>query len=215
MTDIHTLTHDTLNHWADDDQGPVALTLRQQLLPIDGEGGIVFPPTYADIGYSIDTLSDGTRVAQIDSVGSQANRLEPLFTREPYRHLVPQVEFDLGPCKETGAARTVSLLELAHRAGDAVVRSSSLAAEIDAAFKTLLRSHDAEPLARLAPTSLVFGTWDSRGTQVKRPRLIRAFIRAEDIDVLHAAAHYNSVWKLLDDDQKKVLADEALSLIHI
>jgi hypothetical protein len=41
--------------------------------------GVIFPPTYADIGYNIDTLADGTRVATIDTVGSQANRLEPIF----------------------------------------------------------------------------------------------------------------------------------------
>ena len=37
--------------------------------------------TGGEIGYSIDTLSDGTKVAQIDSVGAQANRMEPLFKR--------------------------------------------------------------------------------------------------------------------------------------
>ena len=52
---------------------------KQKLLPVEGEGGVIFPPTYADIGYNIDTLSDGTKVATIDSVGSQANRMEPIF----------------------------------------------------------------------------------------------------------------------------------------
>jgi CRISPR-associated protein Csb1 len=209
MTTVQIPSAATLNAWADDAQGPVALVLKQRLLPIDGEGGILFPPTYADIGYSIDTLSDGTKVAQIDSVASQANRMEPLFKDERYRGLVPQIEFDLGKDKEDGSARTVSLLELAHRAGDAVVRSSDLAAKMDAAFKALLRRHDAGPLVKLAPTSLVFGAWDSRGTQVKRPRLVRSFIRAEDVEVLHGAAQYNSVWKLLDEQQRKELKDIA------
>lgn len=209
MSELQSLTAEIIDAWAENGQDTVALVLKQRLLPVDGEGGIIFPPTYADIGYSIDTLSDGTKVAQIDSVPSQANRMEPLFKEPAYRHLVPQIEFDLGKSKDDDTERTVSLLELAHRAGDAVVRASGLAGEMDAAFKSILRKHDAGPLARLAPTSLLFGAWDSRGTQVKRPRIVRSFIRAEDIEVLHGAAQYNSVWKLLDDEQKKALTDEA------
>jgi len=208
MSQTQALSHDIINQWADNPKGPVALILKQKLLPVDGEGGVIFPPTYADIGYSIDTLSDGTKVAQIDSVPSQANRSEPIFMNDEYRDLVPQIDINLG--NKDDPERKVSILELAHRAGDAVVRSTNeLAAEIDEAFKTLLRTHNAVPLAKLAPTSLVFGAWDSRGTQVKRPRLIRSVIRAEDVEVLSTAAQYNSVWKLLDDDQKKALTDEA------
>ncbi|MBS3965366.1 MAG: type I-U CRISPR-associated protein Cas7 [Methylomonas sp.] len=208
MNPYQTLSHDIINQWADNPKGPVALILKQKLLPVDGEGGVIFPPTYADIGYSIDTLSDGTKVAQIDSVPSQANRSEPIFMEDDYKHLVPQIEINLG--NKDDKERKVSILELAHRAGDAVVRSTDeLAGEIDEAFKTLLRTHNAVPLAKLAPTSLIYGAWDSRGTQVKRPRLIRSIIRAADVEVLHTAAQYNSVWKLLDDDQKKTLTDEA------
>jgi hypothetical protein len=75
------LTAAIINDWADNKDGPVALTRKQKLLPVEGEGGVIFPPTYADIGYNIDTLSDGTKVATIDSVGSQANRMEPIFRR--------------------------------------------------------------------------------------------------------------------------------------
>jgi CRISPR-associated protein Csb1 len=208
MSQTQALTHDIINQWADNPKGPVALLLKQTLLPVDGEGGVIFPPTYADIGYSIDTLSDGTKVVQIDSVPSQANHSEPIFMNAEYKELVPQIEINLG--NKEDPKRKVSILELAHRAGDAVVRSSDeLAAEVDSAFKELSRTHNAVPLAKLAPTSLVFGTWDSRGTQVKRPRLIRSVIRAKDVEILHTAAQYNSVWKLLDDDQKKALADEA------
>lgn len=210
MTQSQPLTHEIINNWADNPKGPVALILKQKLLSVDGEGSIIFPPTYADIGYSIDTLSDGTKVAQIDSVPSQANRIEPLFKQPKYKDLVPQIEINLGKDKADGSDRMISLLDLAHRAGDAVVRSTEeLAVDIDAAFKALLKTHDAVPLAKIAPTSLLFGAWDSRGTQIKRPRLLRSFIRAENIDILHSAAQYNSVWKLLDDQQKKELADEA------
>lgn len=208
MTDPQPITHDMINGWADEQAGPVALVLKQKLLPVEGEGGIIFPPTYADVGYSIDELSDGTKIAQIDSVGSQANRMEPLFKQNEYKELVPQIEFILAKDSD-GQERRVSILDLAHRAGDAVVRSSTLADKIDKAFTDLLRKHDATALARLAPTSLVFGAWDSRGSQAKRPRLVRSLIHAENVDVLHSAAQYNSVWKQLSDEDKNALEKEA------
>jgi CRISPR-associated protein Csb1 len=217
--------------WATQPSGPVALRLTQRLVPVE-ESGIIFPPTYADIGYNIDTLSNGTRVATIDSVGSQANRLEPIFKAEstrPQDSLVPQVEIvirkeDCGACAacnrnaETAGKKqkreacsnphevTRSLLDLAHRAADAVVRSSpTLRALVDPALAALRRG-DAGPLCAIAPTSLVFGVWDSRGDSgEKRPRLVRSIIRAWDVEPLHAAAQFNSVWKLLDEQQQAEL----------
>jgi CRISPR-associated protein Csb1 len=56
-----TLTAETIDVWADDRNGRVALHLKQKLLPVEGEGAVIFPPTYADIGYNIDILSDGTK----------------------------------------------------------------------------------------------------------------------------------------------------------
>jgi len=230
-TGVVNVTHDLLNDWAAKPDGPVALRLKQRLLPVE-ESGIIFPPTYADIGYSIDTLSDGTRVVTIDSVGSQANRLEPIFksdSQDRNQWLVPQIEIvirteDCGGCSacrtnsEKGEAKrgrrercerprevTRSLLELAHRAADAVVRSSPTLLElVEPAFKALHRG-DAGPLCAIAPTSLVFGVWDSRGEGEKRPRLVRSIIRAWDVEPLHAAAQFNSVWKLLDEPQREEL----------
>src|SRR5271166_4489554 len=105
MTEPLKPTHNEINKWADDPQGPVALCLKQKLVPVEGEGGVIFPPTYADIGYNIDELPDGTKVATIDSVGSQANRIEPIFKstgkddegteKNPLAALVPQIEIEL------------------------------------------------------------------------------------------------------------------------
>lgn len=213
MTEPQTLTHDIINAWADDEQGPVVLHLKQKLLPVEGEGGVIFPPTYADIGYNIDTLSDGTKVVTIDSVGSQANRMEPIFKHEPYSELVPQIEIELHT-KEDGGEKHVerrSLLDLAHRSADAVVHSTpTLAPDMARAFRALKQRGDAWPLCQLAPTSLVFGVWDSRGgSGEKRPRLVRSIIRAWDVQTLYAAAQFNSVWKLLDADQQAELENEA------
>jgi CRISPR-associated protein Csb1 len=179
-------------------------------------------------------------VALVDSVGSQANRLEPIF-KEQFQHqdlkgevngrdwLVPPVEFvlrseDCGECDvcknpkrkkndtcQSPRKETRSIFDLAHRSADAVVHASpTLATEIEKAFRTLKQTGDAGPLCAVAPTSLVFGVWDSRGgSNEKRPRLVRSLIRAWDVDVLHAAAQFNSVWKLLDDSQKEELAAES------
>ncbi len=223
-----------------DPSGPVALRLHQRLLPVEGDEngrGVIFPPTYADIGYNIDTLADGTRVATIDTVGSQANRLEPIFKKapdgqpaNPLASLVPQIEIVIhgkaaakkGKNKGSAAPQDCdeatdnhrekrSLLDLAHRSADAVVLASpTLAGEVAKAFEALRTKGNATPLCAIAPTSLVFGVWDSRGgSGEKRPRLVRSIIRAWDVDVLHSAAQFNSVWKALSDEQQKELEKEA------
>ncbi len=184
MTEPAKLTTEEINRWADDPKGPVALHLKQKLMPVEGEGEVIFPPTYADIGYNIDELSDGTKVATIDSVGSQANRMEPIFKREPYSALVPQITLQLGNEK------SMSLLDAGHRLGDAIVRASDLANEATQAFLDYQNNNDPSRIARTAPTSLVFGVWDSRGRGAKLPRLVSATIRAWDVDVLHRAATY-------------------------
>ena len=187
-----------INGFADDRDGPVALHLRQPLLPVEGPGSVIFPPTYADsersqrdLGYNIDELSDGTRVATIDSVGSQANRMEPVFLvakpgepENPRARLVPQIDIVYGNEK------CLSLLEAGHRLGDAVIRSTALKPRARAAFKAFLDHGNSTAIAKLAPTSLVFGVWDSRDTLAKLPRIVQSTIRAEDVDVLTRSAQY-------------------------
>ena len=182
---------------ARDPAGPVALAMRQKLLPVEGADAVVFPPTYAfpqshrGAPYNIDSLSDGTKVATIDSVGAQANRLEPLFKAaatdepdNPLAGLVPQVTVTWGN------ERSVSLLEAGHRLGDALVRSTELADDARKAFNAFLDTGRSDEIARLAPTSLVFGAWDSRDTQAKLPRIVQSVIRAWNIDELRRSAQY-------------------------
>jgi len=181
---MSTLSEETIKSWTDP-KGPVALVLKEHLTPVEGDDAVLFPPTYADIGYNIDTLSDGTKVATIDSVGSQANRMEPIFGSDPeLQALVPQVAIDLGDGK------SVSILEAGHRLGDAIVRASSLKDEAQKAFNSFLATGDATAIAKLGPTSLVFGVWDSRDTQAKLPRLVQSVIRAWNVDVLKRSAQY-------------------------
>jgi CRISPR-associated protein Csb1 len=170
-----------------DDSPVAALVIRQWLAPVEGKDAVIFPPTYPiegeNTGYNIDRFEDSSSVCQIDSVGSQANRMEPIFKRERYSNLVPQVLIKAGD-------KEVNLLDAGHRAADAIVRFSDLAEELENAFRTLQNQGNAEPLARIAPTSLVFGAWDSRGTQAKVPRIVRSVIRAFQVNALHRSAQY-------------------------
>ncbi|MCC7406881.1 MAG: type I-U CRISPR-associated protein Cas7 [Phycisphaeraceae bacterium] len=177
--------------WLDGHNGPAALVIREPLIPAEGADGIVFPATFAPAedrakfagGYNIDSAADGTNICLIDSVGSQANRLEPLFAQAKYAGLVPQIAIKAGE-------KTVTIFEAGHRAGDAIVRCTELQKELHDAFKAILRG-DAEPMAKLGPTSLVFGVWDSRDTQAKLPRLVASTIRAYDVKRLTRSAQFN------------------------
>ncbi len=185
-----------IDAWADDLKSAVALHMRQELIPVEGKGAVFFPPTYAQEDrnkspYTIDRLNDGTNVVMIDSVGSQANRMEPIFRKanpgqaeNPLAKLAPQIEIDIGN------DRTVSLFDAGHRLADAIVSSTALKPEAEKAFAAYREQGDASMIAKLAPTTLVFGAWDSRGEGAKLPRLVSATIRAWDVDVLTRSAQY-------------------------
>ena len=176
--------------WLAGSEGPAALVLREYLIPVEGPDGILFPPTFAagdgfPGGYNIDRFGDdkeGKNVCLIDSVGSQANRIEPIFAEGECAKLIPQIVIKAG-------VKEINLLEIGHRAGDALARCSELKQELHDAFKKVLMGN-AEPLAKIAPTSLVFGVWDSRDTQAKLPRLVSSTIRAFDVRELTRGAVY-------------------------
>lgn len=182
-----------VDNWLADD-GPAALVLREVLRAVDvydGQPSVVFPPTYPPpeerkreegSGYNISETRRG-KICIIDSVGSQANRMEPLF-KDKYRTLVPQITIRIDD--ET----RVNLLDAGHRLGDAIVRCSDLAEEIEKAFLIYKKTGSAVALAKISPTSLLFGVWDSRGTQVKIPRILASTIEATDVELLTRSAQY-------------------------
>lgn len=185
-----------------------AVVLREPLSPVEGPDGVFFPATFAASedkkfpgGYNIDTFASGKTVCLVDSVGSQANRIEPIFSASPYAELVPQIVIEAGEKK-------INLLEAGHRAGDAIVRCSELQDELKACFKALLKG-DAEPLALVAPTSLVFGVWDSRDTQAKAPRLLASTIRAFDVDKLTRSAQYNPALAYVEEGLLEAAEEKA------
>ncbi len=189
MTNNSSSLPSQIDSWCNDDSTIVALRLRQRLVPVEGEDAVFFPPTYAGIGYNIDTLSDGTKTVIVDSVGSQGNRMEPLFKqtpsgKNPLAALVPQIDIVYDDNKR------VSILDVSHRLGDAFLRSTELADEASEAFGAFLDRGDATAIAKLAPTSLIFGVWDSRKSGAKLPRILQATIRAWKVDKLTRSAQF-------------------------
>ena len=200
---------DQYDAWLEVSNGPVALTLRQQLQPVLGDGAVFFPPTFApaeNSEASPDYLIDGD-VALVDTVGSQANRMEPLFKNEPYASLVPQAVVKVGE-------RAVNLLEAGHRAADALVRFSDKWEALREAFAEIRDYGRATKLARLAPTSIVFGAWDSRETQAKLPRLVGSTVRAQGVRKYTRSAQFFSAFEKEEIEElgpAKALSDVGLN----
>jgi CRISPR-associated protein Csb1 len=202
-----------------DPDGPIALIIKQELAPDDEDDRTIFPPTYPITsfrgrvqrfehgeyrvsielppeskrdkderkdsqrpGYQIDRFPDGTNLCEIDSIQSQSNRIEPLFKTIKDGKLVPQITIEVG-------TQTVNLLDAGHRAADAVVRMSSLAADFHDAW-IAAKTGDLFKLATLAPTAIVFGAWDSRSSQAKLQRLVKAHIRATNVLERTRSAQY-------------------------
>ncbi len=180
-------------------QDVIALTFRQNLESIHGPDAPVFPPTYPapergqhrhDTPYTVNQTSDGTLVCDLDSVQSQANRMESVFGGA-LAYLVPQ------HAVKAGNHPAVRLTDLPHRIVDATIRATELAPDISE-WMLEVENGNPMPLARVAPTSLVYGAWDSRDTKVKLPRAIRSEIRAHDVSVFTRSAQYSGVFSRED-----------------
>jgi CRISPR-associated protein Csb1 len=184
----------------------VAVVAQQRLRPVEGHGMPFFPPTYLGSNdkptYCISPLPDGGNLCTVDSVQSQANRIEEAFTAPPYRALIRKVEVTAALAnRET---LTLDMLQLGHRLADAAVRLSTLSQEASLAMCAFKQSPD--EIARLAPMSLLCGMWDSRGegSQLKIPRAFGASITARNVAPLRRMATFTgSFWsKDLGLDEK-------------
>lgn len=169
-----------------------ALVLRETLIPAEGEDAIFNAPTFAGAeegGSSplyFDLGNDKVKNAVLlDSVESQANRLEGIFKEGEYAELVPQYFIRVGEV-------SINLLDMGHRITDAMVRYSELSPQIWGKGGALesLRAGDCSGIARIAPTSLLFGFWDSRETGIKWPRLLRSEIWAYNVLQLGRRGQY-------------------------
>jgi len=202
--------------WLAEADLPAAITLTEILESSEGKEALIFPPTFAVKGaphpYQLDKLDDKLTPQEaekagleannclIDSVGSQANRMESVFKQPPLSELVPQITVRLNDGVE------VNLLDIGHRIADGAVRFSELRGEVTAAIEALRDSANAEPLARLSPTSLIFGFWDSRPntTMYKFGRMLSSTIRATNVAVVKRSAQFNPAF----DPALLGLADE-------
>lgn len=125
-------------------------------------------------------LGETVNICLIDSIGSQANRMETHFKQQPLASLVPQIVI-------TANGEKANLLDIGHRIADAAIRYSDLKNEVQNAILSLEKKGDALEIAKIAPTSLIFGFWDSRGgTKYKFGRILSSIIRATNVSVLSA-----------------------------
>lgn len=158
--------------------GAVALRSIMSLQPADGDGGKVFPPTYAvantaEHKYAVEERQIGDRVSTtvlLDSVASQANRAELALLEgweaDELAFPVPFVDFS----GEEGVADVgrLTVLEAPHRLADAIFRDSLLDGTLFRLSDVGKAITDAQPrnaaaMFRYAPTGLLFGQWDSTG----------------------------------------------------
>lgn len=217
------------DHLLRDDADVAAIVMRERLRPVQGPRGVFFPPTFAAIGqgkksdYHIDRIgprADDPEGAQrdgvlanrctVDSVPSQANRLEVRLLRYSGTS-IPKITIT-GSRTGHGA---IDLLEVGHRVADAAVRytANNGFASVEAALRSFVKG-DAAPLASLAPTSLVFGHWDSRdsatskSTKSKARRLIRSEIVAYNVQrVTKRSQYWSSIDPEVNEELGQILAE--------
>lgn len=172
-----------------------AFRCRRRLQPAGGEGDKVFPPTYAGGVYAVELRrvpghAEPVTCVLLDSVQSQANRMELALHEHRAELNLPIVEVDFTAHDPTGdldkdkadpnrlldAVGKISTLQAPHRLADAILRDSEIdEGEGEKKTKVLFRKsklgsalntaspQNATPLFQLCPTALLFGMWDSTG----------------------------------------------------
>lgn len=168
------LTYSQLRHAV---QGAhVGLRARITLQPLGGRGDKIFPPTYATAPgatrYALDDRRiDGetVRCVLVDSVASQANRMEAalLAAVRAGRIPLPYASVDFSETAVPDVDEVTSL-QAPHRIYDAILRDSLLDGTVfrlsDAGVAiTEATVTNAAALLQYAPTTLLFGGWDSTG----------------------------------------------------
>ena len=160
-----------------------ALRRRQMLQSVGGKGDKIFPPTYppSDEAKRANRSAPPRHVYErrrlngqevwcvlIDSVQSQANRLEECLLEAIHDHIpIPHVVVDFSDAGLDGISNITSL-DAPHRVYDAILRDSRLG---DQPFMkspvgerlAKAKAEDASALLEISPTALLFGAWHSTG----------------------------------------------------
>jgi len=169
-----------------------AITRSMTLIPVNGEGQKVFPPTYPGARNRSTYVReqrrrDGTDESWVllDSVQSHANRLEMVLERYGKDLCLPHVSVTV---PGHGA---ISAIRAPHRIYDAIFRAS-----LDRSGKPFLETDlgravaassadNAQALLEYCPTALLFGGWDSHGALggggTKVPRAVVAEMSALEV----------------------------------
>jgi CRISPR-associated protein Csb1 len=186
-----------------------AFRFRAKLNGTGGDGDKVFPPTYAGGVYAVeDRRIDGkvVRCALLDSVQSQANRMEEVLLEA---FLPSWRELDPGANSSTECPLPViavhienhgwvTSLTAPHRVHDAIIRDCEIEQGQDGQKQKVrfrdseigrkvvaARLHNARALYEICPTALIFGTWDSTAGEgldsAKVPRAVVSELIAVDV----------------------------------
>jgi CRISPR-associated protein Csb1 len=166
------------------DGGHVAVRMTTRLLPAGGPQTKVFPPTYigektksGNIGryaYEERRVNGNTvRVVLLDSVQSQANRMEHalLDAYKSGRMWFPLVKVSFKGVKELQdiGVQELTSLEVPHRLADAIIlysmneRGQDFIKSDDGVLLESASITNATKIFELSPTALVFGQWLSHG----------------------------------------------------
>ncbi|MGH9415614.1 MAG: type I-G CRISPR-associated RAMP protein Csb1/Cas7g [Terriglobales bacterium] len=169
-----------------------AFRCRRTLQPAGGEGDKVFPPTFANAVYAMETRhvqgeKEPLHCVLLDSVQSQANRMESALQDavDGGTLAMPLVVVDFSGVDPTGDVAAdeaagkllervgrITSLQAPHRLADALLRDSEVGPDgARVAFRKSPLSqgfNDATPanataIFALSPTALIFGMWDSTG----------------------------------------------------
>lgn len=172
--------------------------VRTSLEPLGGPGDKLFPPTYvpdgrAETKYATETRrvrGEDRQCVLLDSVSSQANRQE-LALLSAYRSgrlSLPVISVDFRASDGIEDIGLISDLEASHRVFDAILRDSLHGdllfrhAEVGRAI-TEATPRRASALFRYAPTTLLFGGWDSTGPKGGRGAKYERAITSEIVAI--------------------------------
>jgi len=199
----------TLENLREAVRSAAAFRLQVRLSGLDGDGGKVFPPTYAGGVYAVeDRRIDGrvVRCVLLDSVQSQANRMEEVLLDAflpNWRELKASADERPSCGLPILAVHVenhgwVTSLTAPHRVHDAIIRDSEIEEEANGNKQKVrfresaigqkivaARLHKAMALYEYCPTALIFGTWDSTAGEgldaAKIPRAVVSEIIGVDI----------------------------------
>ncbi len=194
-----------------------AIRLRQKLQSEGDAGDKVFPPTYPGGTYCWEQRRiDGQSVpcVLLDSVASQANRLEEALTDAITKFGIElprlTVTFD-GDLADIGE---ISTLAAPHRVFDAILRDSTLDGTPffkSQLYKALTASHvrNATALFASSPNALLFGCWDSTGAA---GGLGNKFARAITSEIIGVNADWGSTQGGIRQDPLGISADAEIAI---